>query len=473
MNIYNTLSKNTEQLLLGDKVTLYVCGLTPYDEAHIGHARTYVFFDSLKRYLLKKGHSVFHVQNITDVDDKIIMRCKETGADPKQLTHENHDRALDLFNRLHILPADIYPKVTEHIEEIISLVNVLIEKGFAYETETGVYFDVSKFPNYGKLSGQNLEKLRSAVRIEVDETKRSPLDFAIWKKTKGEIIEFNSPWGSGRPGWHIECSAMALKYAGVVDIHGGAKDLIFPHHENEIAQSEGATGQPFSRYWVHTGFLTVRGEKMSKSLGNFVTLREVLSKFEPNAIRLFFLLAHYRSPLDYDEIKLKSAEEAVERIFNCLGLMHEASGSDEDLEFRRTTNNIVREFYTNLEDDFKTPEAIASLFTLIRVINSHINTGKVDGAHIKTLIKHFEEMLYILGLEQKEVSLEEDKLISLASNFDISASSANDALERLIDLRNVARNERNFQLADKIREELKSLGIILEDKKGKTIWKVQ
>ncbi len=471
MRIYNTLSKREEVLNLPKEVKLYVCGLTPYDRCHVGHARTYTFFDVLKRYLIKKGHRVYHIQNITDVDDKIIRRCLETGAEPKQLVHENHERALELFAKLHILPADLYPKVTEHIPEIIDLVKRLQEKGFAYETETGVYFEVAKFERYGKLSGQRLEEIKKGARVEIDETKKDAVDFALWKK-KEELIVFESPWGRGRPGWHIECSAMALKYAGTVDIHGGAKDLIFPHHENEIAQSEAATGRQFARYWVHTGVLTVRGEKMSKSLGNFVTLEEALHKFSPNALRLFFLSAHYRSPLDYEEVKVAQMEESVERIFNCLGAIKEVEKEGvgrEDKEFREETNSLVREFYAHIDNDFRTPEALASLFNLIRVINTHLDNG--DKEQMLKLKADIEDMLWVLGLEYMEKDLPA-ALVEYAQHLGINARSREEALQKIIELRNRERKAKNYARADEIRAKLKEMGVLLEDKGEKTIWKM-
>ncbi|MDD5337574.1 MAG: cysteine--tRNA ligase, partial [Candidatus ainarchaeum sp.] len=285
MQLYNTMTKKMEvfEPLSGKKVNLYVCGLTPYDHTHLGHARTYVAFDMLKRYFTQGGYDVFHIQNVTDVDDKILKRAAERKISPRELAESFNSEAMELFKKLNILEANAYPKVTEHIPEIIALVQKLLDSGYAYETETGIYFEVRKFPDYGKLSGQKLGEIISGSRKEVDETKRNPEDFALWKKTKDEALEFESPWGTGRPGWHIECSAMAGKYAKTLDIHGAARDLIFPHHENEIAQSEAANGQKFVNYWLHTGFLTVNGEKMSKSLGNFVTLADVLSQHSPNA----------------------------------------------------------------------------------------------------------------------------------------------------------------------------------------------
>jgi cysteinyl-tRNA synthetase len=474
MQLFNSLTKQTEEFSppADGRIVAYVCGLTPYDSAHIGHARTYVSFDTIKRYLVRKGFSVFHIQNITDVDDKIIKRCRETGADPVALTARNHSEALELFGKLNILPADVYPAVSAHIGQIIDLISLLLKEGKAYETGTGVYFRIASFPDYGKLSGQDLEQIRAGARIEVDESKEDPGDFAIWKRTQGEIIEFDSPWGRGRPGWHIECSAMARTYAKrTLDIHGGARDLIFPHHENEIAQSEAGYGQKFCRYWVHTGFLTVGGEKMSKSLGNFITLRQALSASSPNALRLFYLQAHYRSPLDYDEEGLEGMEESVERIFNSLGLIREAvsapPGGHEDAAFRKKSEELMAAFYRNMDSDFNTPEAIASLFGLLRAANSHMD-GKKDHAQLRKVLSGLEEMLWILGLKEKapELGAKEDALRALASSYGIAASGAEEALDRLILLRDEARAQKDYGKSDGIRARLNELGITLEDKAG-------
>jgi cysteinyl-tRNA synthetase len=480
MKFYNSLTKHSDSVSPpGDKLVMYVCGLTPYDSAHIGHARTYVAFDSIKRYLAKKGYSVYHIQNITDVDDKIIKRCRETGADPKKLTEQNHDEALELFGELHIIPADVYPKVTAHIKEIISLVQELIAAGSAYETSTGIYFSVPSYAKYGALSGQNMEEIRSGARIEVDETKKDPADFALWKKTAGEIIEFDSPWGRGRPGWHIECSAMARAYAKrTLDIHGGARDLIFPHHENEIAQSEGASKEQFCRHWMHTGFLTVGGEKMSKSVGNFITLKQALSKSTPNALRLFYLQAHYRSPLDYDEDAIEAAEESVERIFNSIGLIREEANGHEqaDPEFRRKSDELIHSFHSNLDDDFKTPEAIAALFGLLRLSNSHLG-GKKDPKQLEKISKSVEEMLWILGIEETKKGLadKQDAISALAHELGSApAETPEKTLELLISLRDEARAAKDYKKSDLIRAKLKGIGIIIEDKAGAggVRWKV-
>ncbi|MFH1785244.1 MAG: cysteine--tRNA ligase [Candidatus Micrarchaeota archaeon] len=476
MHILNSLTKSTEELISSEKtISMYVCGLTPYDSTHIGHARTYVSFDVIKRYLTKKGYDVSHIQNITDVDDKIIKRCKETGADPKTLTEQNHNEALELFAQLNILPADIYPKVTDHIPQIIELIKLIIENGSAYETNTGIYFDVSSFKNYGILSGQNMDEIKSGSRFDVDETKNDPADFALWKKTNSEIIEFDSPWGKGRPGWHIECSAMIRSHVkGTLDIHGGARDLIFPHHENEIAQSEAGTKQKFCNCWMHTGFLTVNGEKMSKSLGNFITLKHALSKSSPNALRLFYLQAHYRSPLDYDEEKLEAMEESVERIFNTIGLLTETlaqpnTGSYLDEEFRERTNKLVTAFYKNMENDFNTPEALSSMYTIIRMVNSHLAAGKLDHEQLEIIRKSLDDILWIFGLKEEKQPFENtDDVIALASEFGLETNTAEEAIEFLIKLRNDARTAKDYKKSDEIRNKLKKIGILLEDKSGQT-----
>jgi cysteinyl-tRNA synthetase len=475
MKLFNSLSRRPETLapIEEGRVVMYVCGLTPYDSAHIGHARAYVSFDVLKRQLIRRGLSVMHIQNVTDVDDKIIKRCRETGADPRALTEKNHSEALGLFGRLNILPADVYPKVTGHIPEIISMVQSLIGRGHAYETETGVYFSISSFPSYGALSGQDLEQIRAGSRFDVDESKRDAADFALWKKTEGEILEFDSPWGRGRPGWHIECSAMSRKYAGrTLDVHGGARDLIFPHHENEIAQSEAATGEKFCNCWVHNGFLTVGGEKMSKSLGNFITLAQALQKNTPNALRLFYLQAHYRSPLDYDEDALEAAEESVERIFNSLGLIREAAASGaghEDADFRARSADFIAKFKSHMEDDLNTPEALASLFGLLRLANGHIASGRHDGKALAEAAGEIEGMLYVLGLKEPQPSLEakaEALNAILGALGATAASSAQEALDKLISMRDDARKNKDYAASDLIRAKLKGAGIILEDKAG-------
>ncbi len=499
MRLFNSLSRKVEEFrpISPDKVIMYICGLTPYDAAHIGHARAYVSFDILKRYLMRKGHTVYHIQNITDVEDKIIKRCKETGADPVKLTTQNHDEALELFGKLDIMRADVYPKVTEHIPEIIALIRTLVGAGKAYETKSGVYFDISSYPAYGALSGQNLEEIQAGSRYDVDETKKDAGDFALWKKTSGEIIEFESPWGRGRPGWHIECSAMAKRYAGrTLDIHGGARDLIFPHHENEIAQSQAASDEKFSNLWIHAGFLTVDGEKMSKSLGNFVTLKEALSKNTPNALRLFYIKAHYRSPLDYKADDIDSCEESVERIFNSLGLVREALGNNKvsagtgaqkmqknppaqaDHAFRKESDALIASFYFQMDEDLNTSEAIASLFGLLRLSNTHIGEGKHDLEQLDKVRLALEDMLSILGLVEKRSALD-GKLEPLQKLLgELGSSGAVDdpekAISLIISMRDEARKKKDFARSDMIRARLKEIGVILEDKAGSGIrWKIE
>ncbi|MBI5223859.1 cysteine--tRNA ligase [Candidatus Micrarchaeota archaeon] len=485
MELYNSLTKKTELFEPVEKdskeVMMYVCGITPYDSAHIGHARTFVSFDLLKRYLTKKGYRVFHIQNITDVDDKIIKRCKETGADPKILTTMNHERALELFERLNIIKANIYPKVTEHIGEIIEITKTLEQRHYAYPTTTGVYFDVSEFRNYGELSGQKIEEMHAGARIEPDETKQDAMDFALWKSSKGEILEFESPWGLGRPGWHIECSAMSLKYSKgrTLDIHGGARDLIFPHHENEIAQSEAANGKQFAKYWAHTGFLTVNGEKMSKSLGNFVTLEDALNRFSTNAVRAFFLAAHYRAPLDYSEDALESMEETVERIFNSLGLIREAAGVKtqvKDEEFRNQTKSHIKQFYANLDRDLNTPSALSELFGLLRVANTQVTKTEPDRSELKKVQDAIEEMLWVLGLVEPLPSLggKEKELLDLVAELKSKTeeSEAEQILKYIIKMRNDARQTKDFKRSDLIRDKLKNIGIVIEDSKSGVRWKL-
>ena len=484
MKFYNSLNKEVEvfsPVIEGEKIVLYVCGITPYDSAHIGHARTFLFFDLLKRFLNHRGHGVFHIQNITDVDDKIIKRCKETGADPKKLTTFHHDEALALFDALNVIRADVYPKVTEHIEDIVQLCSAIEKRGCAYKTKTGLYFSVSSFENYGKLSGQNLDEIEKGARVEIDETKQDPADFALWKNTSGEIIEFDSKYGKGRPGWHIECSAMSLHYARrTIDIHGGARDLIFPHHENEIAQSEAATNHQFSKYWIHTGFLTVNGEKMSKSLGNFVTLKDALSMFSPNAIRLFFLMAHYRAPLDYSEEVLSSMEESVNRIFNSLGLIKEAvekgkNSSFEDLSFRKKADDLLNSIESNLDNDLNTPEALSNLFTLLRLCNSHLILDKVDSFALNEIYLKLNSILGVFGLKEESATLDSKKEAINSILLSLGASpkkTPSDSLDLLVELRQNARKNKDFKKSDLIRDQLLSIGILLEDSKQGVKWKV-
>ena len=465
MLIFNTLTKKKEKFepAEGKRVNLYVCGLTPYDHAHVGHARTYVAFDSIKRYLLHKGFDVFHIQNITDVEDKIFKRSRETGISPRDLAERFQGEAVELFDLLNVLRANVYPKVSEHIPEIIQMIEAIQKNGLAYETETGVYFSVGKFTHYGKLSGQKMDEIERGSRISPDETKEDPVDFALWKKGD-DVLTFQSPWGVGRPGWHIECSAMGMKYTGgkTLDIHGGARDLIFPHHENEIAQAEAATGAKFVRFWMHTGFLTVNGEKMSKSLGNFITLKDLLSRHSPNAVRLFFLRSHYRSPVDYSEDSIRSAEESCKRIFLLWEKLDEVLAEEKpsaaDKDFRKECEFEISGFYSALDDDFDTPGAVAHLFNLASLVFSHLEKGNPDCEQLAEAREKLENMLWILGLKREEIEMPEmtEKLVSL-----------------LIDLREKARKEKNYGMSDEIRKRLGDLGVVLEDSDKGVKWRLE
>jgi cysteinyl-tRNA synthetase len=482
MKIYDSLIRNFTEFepVEGKKVIMYVCGLTPYDSAHLGHARTYVAFDVIKRYLIKKEYGVYHIQNITDVEDKIIKRCKETGDDPRELTERVHAEALELFDKLNILRADVYPKVTEHIADITGIIKKIIENGYAYETKTGVYFDVNKFSGYGRLSGQRIEEINRGQRVDIDKTKKDPADFALWKKEE-DIMAFDSPWGKGRPGWHIECSALSMKYAGrpTLDIHGGARDLIFPHHENEIAQSEAATGKLFSKYWLHTGFLTVRGEKMSKSLGNFITVKDSLAKFPPNALRFFFVHVHYRSPIDYSEKEITAARDSAERILNVLRMIKENKGKDDrkSEEFRKRTKECIKGFYDVMDNDFDTPEAIANIFNLVKEVNKELEKESVDQEALGLVERELKDMLWILGIREETVSLDDkkDALLSLAERFAIDTNlPLEEVIKKFIEAREDARKKKDYETSDSIRARLRDIGIILEDKKeGGTAWRIE
>jgi cysteinyl-tRNA synthetase len=455
MKFYNSLTKMKEEFKPQHPplVSMYVCGLTPYDHAHIGHARTYAAFDSIKRYLMFKGYDVFHIQNITDVEDKILKRAEENGEDPLQLAQRFHDEALKLFQTMNVLPANVYPKVSNHIPHIIALIKKLIHKGLAYETDTAVWFDVSEFPTYGKLSGQRLEQLKENVRIEPDPTKHSPYDFALWKKTTHGLT-FASPWGKGRPGWHIECSAMALHYAGpTLDIHGGAKDLIFPHHENEIAQSEGATDKPFVKYWLHTGFLTVNGEKMSKSLGNFITLKDVLKEFSGNVLRLFFAHSHYRTDIDFNKERLKLLNKELERIKRFV------INLDEPGDYHPQEKMLLKDFhmiFSALDDDFNTPVALSHFFKFMHKVQPLLEKGKVSTGTRTAIRLRTVQFLSILGIVFEQSHNKQQRLKTF--------------IDYLLKVRTELRTHKHYALSDEIRDWLQSQGIRVKDKKDGSSW---
>ncbi len=470
IRVYNTLTKQKEEFkpLREGEVRMYVCGPTVYDYTHLGHARTYVAFDVIRRYLEHRGYTVLMVMNFTDIDDKIIRRSNETGEDPKELAEKFLRYFLEDMNALKIKPADIYPRVTEHIGEIIEFVKKLEEKGYAYEGSDGVYFEVQKFGGYGKLSGIKLEELRKGARVEPGEGKKNPEDFALWKKAKPGEPKWESPWGEGRPGWHIECSTMSTKYLGEsFDIHGGGNDLIFPHHENEIAQTEACTGKEWVRYWLHTGFVMVSGEKMSKSLGNFVTIRELLKRYSPEVIRFFVLQKHYRSPLDYTEEGIQHAKNNLEKLYNTLENIRIAlekaelsfKWDNKEFELYEIIRNARKKFYDAMDDDFNTAEAMKPIFEVANGVNRYLSKiERPKESVLRKALEFFRIVGEIFGIfeeyfkEQK--AGEEEALIGL-----------------LVQVRTELRKQKNFALADRIRAELKALGIQLEDTPQGTIWK--
>ncbi|MCX7122824.1 MAG: cysteine--tRNA ligase [Gammaproteobacteria bacterium] len=450
MQIYNSLSGKKElfQPLKPGQVSLYVCGVTVYDYCHIGHARTYTTFDILLRYLRSLGYQVNYVRNITDVEDKIIKRAFENHETPDQLVARFTQIMHEEFDRLNLLHPNSEPKVTETLPEIIEMIQVLINKGYAYASENGdVYYEVSKFKSYGKLSKQNIEALHSGARVEINEVKKSPLDFVLWKAAKPGEPFWDSPWGGGRPGWHIECSAMSKKALGeTFDIHGGGSDLRFPHHENEIAQSEAANGHPFARYWMHSGMVQVNNEKMSKSLNNFFVIKDVLEEYPAEAVRYFLMSGHYRSEINYSKDNLNSAKAGLTRLYRALeGAQFEAPAPDSGYETR---------FNAALADDLNTPEALAVLFDLAKEINKTQDPG------LHALLK---KLGAILGI------LQQDPTHFLQGNV----STVDEAkIEILIQSRKAARLARDFAESDRIRDALKALSIELEDQPdGTTDWR--
>jgi len=455
--IYNTLTRRLEEFEPRNEgeVKIYVCGPTVYDHSHIGHARTWIAFDMIVRYLRHKGYKVRYLVNITDIDDKIIRRANEIGEDPARLAEKFEKEFHEDIGVLGLLEADNYPRVTEHIPDIIEMIRVLISKGFAYEVEGDVYFDVTRVPDYGKLSNQSLEDLQAGARVEVDEKKRNPADFALWKRAKAAEPSWPSPWGKGRPGWHIECSAMSSKYLGdEIDIHGGGRDLIFPHHENEIAQSEAYSGRkPFVKYWMHTGFLTINGEKMSKSLGNFITIRDLLKTVDPEAVKLLFLTTHYRSPIDYTEKALLQSARELRRVYDTVEALESRRLKTEENVRTPTPQEMLpemvetkRAFYAAMDDDLNTSNAIASLFSLVRSANRALNRGAPteELEQYASTLRELSEIFGLLGENRRKEELPEEA-------------------EKLMELREEARRASDWEKADAIRKKLGEMGILVED----------
>ena len=452
MNIQDTLSNTEQKLDNSEKIKIYLCGVTVYDESHIGHARTIIVFDVLRKYLESKKQQVELIQNFTDVDDKIINRAKDEKVSAQEISKRYIDNYFRDFDKLNIQRATNYPKATEHIDDIIEFIKKLVEKGIAYVSENGVYFSVSKFPEYGKLSKKKIDELKSGSRIQIDETKKDPLDFAVWKFSDIEPL-WDSPWGKGRPGWHIECSVMSMKYlGGNFDIHGGGRDLIFPHHENEIAQSEAHSDCKFAKIWMHVGMVTITGEKMSKSLGNTKSIKHVLENWGPNIIRLFCLSGHYSKVIDYSEEMLKENITKWRQVETCyFELIHANSNEQEDISDK--IKNISLEFDKSLEDDLNTHLALSTFFQLVKETNRLAASEKLGIENAQIIMKEFERISNILGLEVPKMNQDEKQEI-----------------DNLISNREKLRDEKQFEKADQIRDELNEMNIELIDHKGKTIW---
>ena len=455
MKIQDTLSKSEQEVDISKKVKIYLCGVTVYDESHIGHARTIIVFDVLRKYLENKGIEIEFIQNFTDVDDKIINRANTENKSAENISTKYIENYFNDFDGLNVKRATNYPKATEHIKDIIKFIEKLIEKGVAYSTKNGVYFSVSKFPEYGKLSKKKIDELQSGARIEVDEEKKDPLDFALWKLSDIEPT-WDSPWGKGRPGWHIECSAMSIKYLGEnFDIHGGGRDLIFPHHENEIAQSESCTGNQFAKIWMHVGMVTIDGEKMSKSIGNVKSIKHVTENWGSNIIRLFCLSGHYSKPIDYSEELLKENLIKWRQVETCYyELIHANDENGENID--EFINNVGKEFDNALDSDFNTHLALSAFFQLVKETNRLAAEEKLGNKNTHSIKTELKRMLGILGLTIPEIT-----------------ENKKDEINKLIIQREQSRKNKQFEEADKIRDKLNEMNIELIDHKGKTIWMIK
>jgi cysteinyl-tRNA synthetase len=464
LKLYNTLTKQVEEFvpLNPPNVGMYICGPTVYDYFHIGNARTFIMADIIRRYLEYKSYNVKFVMNLTDIDDKIIKKSIEEKISASNVAEKYSEAFFDDIKRLKIKTATLYPKATEHIDEILGMIKNLIDNGAAYNVDGNVFYNVGAFKQYGKLSGKKIDELEAGARVEVMEEKQNPLDFALWKKSKEGEPFWKSEWGNGRPGWHIECSAMSCKHLGeTFDIHAGGNDLIFPHHENEIAQSEAATKKPFVKYWLHFGFLNINKEKMSKSLGNFFTAREVLAKYSAESIRLFFAQAHYRGPVDFTAELLDAAEKGLEKLKNLRSTIESAlnknkpGGVNPEFDFQ----GFEKRFSEALDEDFNTPQAVAVIFDFVKEANRTIAEKENIHFNFYIAVKNFlsktaGDVLGIISFEEKEVK--QDSLLE------------NELIKILIDIRLKAKSEKNFQLADDIRKKLENLGITLKDTKEGT-----
>lgn len=488
LSVHNTLSGKKEEFkpLKPPKVGMYCCGITAYDTCHIGHARAAVVFDMIYRYFKHRGFDVTYVRNYTDVDDKIINKANKEGVSCDEISERYIKEYEEDMAVLGVAEPDIKPKATEHIDEMIETVKRLIDRGLAYEVEGDVFFSVRKFSGYGKLSGKNIEELESGARVDVDERKEDPLDFALWKRSKPGEPAWDSPWGPGRPGWHIECSSMSEKYLGQpFDIHGGGRDLIFPHHENEIAQAEGATGKEFVRYWLHNGFININAEKMSKSLGNIKSIREIVTEYDPEAVRLFLLSNHYRSPIDFTKKAMGEASSSLERFYETAERLHDvhpgkatsdAASTPEERELKEALEKFDERFDQAMDDDFNSAKAIGYVFDVVRLVNRYLDSAgdhrtPFSGWALLKLVhvQHVAgDVLGVFGSEPKEYRLNTQRKKEAASGVDSSQ------VEKLIAKRAEARKSKDFKSADSVRDELAKMGVEIKDRPdGTTEWKLK
>ncbi|WP_425059782.1 Cysteine--tRNA ligase [Sporomusa carbonis] len=476
LKVYNTLTKQKEEFvpITPGKIKMYVCGVTPYNHPHIGNARPFITWDVIRRYLEYSGYEVYHVQNFTDVDDKIINTAKAEQVTWDVIANRYIASYFEVMDKLNIRRAHVYPRVSEHIPDILAMVKTLVDKGYAYAVAGDVYYSVEKFPGYGKLSGRSLDDMKAGARVDVDDRKRHPMDFALWKSAKPGDPAWDSPWGPGRPGWHIECSVMSYKYLGAsFDFHGGGSDLIFPHHENEIAQSEAFTGiEPMVHYWLHNGFITVNEEKMSKSLGNFFLVIDILKHFRPDVLRFFILSTHYRSPLDFSDERLDEAGRSLERLKTAkenlkhLETFPAGSTSADSQMLSKAAAEAIAEFAAAMDDDFNTALAISVMFGLAKEINiyhSKVTGGKaeVDACAVAEAAKAYGQMAGILGI----LSCDD------GAAGDGNAELVNELMNIIIDIRQEARKKKDWTTADQIRDKLAAVGIVLEDTPQGVRWK--
>ncbi len=462
IQIFNSLTRQKEPFvpLEEGKVKMYVCGPTVYNYIHIGNARPVIVYDTVRRYFQYKGFEVKYVSNFTDVDDKIIKAANELGEEVSELTNRFINAYFDDITALGCKKADVHPRVTNHMDDIISFIGTLIDKGYAYESQGDVYYRTRKFEGYGKLSHQSIDDLKVGARIEAGEKKEDPLDFALWKAAKPGEIKWESPWGDGRPGWHIECSVMAREHLGdTIDIHAGGQDLTFPHHENEIAQSESYTGKTFARYWMHNGYINIDNEKMSKSLGNFVLVNDIRQQIDPQVLRFFMLSVHYRNPINFAQDLVESARSGLERLRTAYSnVQHRLSASvnlsQNGDDYLAKIAEVKKQFEAAMDDDFNTANAISALFELAKIANTYLNESNTEERVLKALLENFDTLGDVLGIKFST----EDELLD-------------EEIEALIEERNIARKNRDFARSDEIRDQLLSMNIVLEDTRQGTRWK--